>query len=460
MTRSRISIETALGILAASLLAAAAFGPLIGIFFDPQDFKSFLAPLSGGMVIAEYMVESWSWFEGAERVGFFRPVTSLAFMLDYPLWRGNPAGYRLDNILIHIVCCVLVMRLSRAIGAGRAGASMAGVLFAVHPGVQNAVTMIVGRHDLLATAFGLLAVTETIRPVTSGTQPSRRALLLPALLTALALGSKELGMACLVAVPMLWLLYPGPMRASGGLWLVPVGTALVGVVYFAARLVVFGGIGGYSSINPPASMPLHLLVILLQASGAAFFESWTVGAVWLAIAAAMAVNRLRSDRAAWAGAAVMGCVAALFGFQTVAGIPCAHYVYAPASVACAMLGRFADDGKGIRRALPSLAFLALTIPVWFVEFREEGIAHSAATLSAEKVFESLEAVSDRFVPGERYEIWSPVEGTAEEQEMKNVPLYMAFLRPGECIRLRVVRDAPPDPDGRGVFWENGGIVIR
>jgi hypothetical protein len=37
---------------------------------------------------------------------------------------------------------------------------------------------------------------------------------------------------------------------------------------------------------------------------------------------------------------------------------------------------------------------------------------------------------------------------------------MAFLRPEECIRLRVVRDAPPDPDGRGVFWENGGIVIR
>lgn len=460
MIRSRTRIGTTLGILAAAALAAAAFAPLMGTFFDPQDFKSFLNPLSGGMGFTEYMVESWSWFEGTERIGFFRPVTSLAFMLDYPLWGGNPAGYRLDNVLIHIVCCALVMRLSRAVGAGRAGASLAGVLFAVHPGVQNAVTMIVGRHDLLATLSGLLAVTETIRLVTSEAPPARRFLLLPSLFTALALGAKELGMACLVAVPLLWLLYPGPLRASGRLWPVPVGVAAAGIVYFAARLAVFGDVGGYSSITPPGAMPPHLLTILLQASGAAYFERGAVGAAWLVTAAVMAAARLRSDRVAWAGTAVLSCVAALFGFQAVAGVPCAHYVYAPASVACAMLGRFADGGSGIRRALPSLAFLALTIPAWFTEFREEGMVHSALTRPAEEVFGSLEAVSGRFVPGERYEVWSPREGTAEEQEMKNVPLYMAFLRPREGIRLRVVRDAPPGADERVVSWESGGIVLR
>lgn len=458
MGRSGERIAAAVAVMAVLALVALEFAPLMHVFFDPQDFKSFLCPLRGGMSLSTYMVESWSWFEDGRRIGFFRPVTSLAFMADYPLWGDDPAGYRLDNVLIHLACCLVVARLARAAGAGAAGAPLAALLFAAHPGTQNAVTMIVGRHDLLATLFGLLAVDAAMRAVAGTGRPRLPALAAPALFTALALGSKELGMAALAAVPLVWLAWPGPGRASVRLWPLPVLTLLAGAAYFAARVAVFGDIGGYASITPLREMPRHALTILMQASGAAYFENPSAGYAWLVLAAAVLFGFVRGG--GWLKAAVLGCVALLFGFQAVAGTPCAHYVYAPAAVTCAVLGLSAGSGRGPRRALLPVLFLLLTVPAWYREFREEGIAHAALARPFEAVYRGLSITAGTLDPGVAYAIPMRPGDSPEELEMKNAPLYISFLRPGDDIRIRIAPDGILEPGERALVWAGAGVEVR
>lgn len=85
-----------------------------------------------------------------------RPVTALSFALDYSLWKGNPAGFHLTNLLLHQTCILGVMLLAWTFFRDRVAALVAGVLFAVHPGHGEAVVAFLGRSDLLATTFLLL----------------------------------------------------------------------------------------------------------------------------------------------------------------------------------------------------------------------------------------------------------------------------------------------------------------
>jgi Tfp pilus assembly protein PilF len=102
-----------------------------------------------------------AWLWGSPGPGFpwlgRRPVTALSFALDYSLWKGNPAGFHLTNLLLHLACTLGVMLLARTLFRDRVAALAAGVLFAVHPGHGEAVVAFLGRSDLLAAAFVLLA---------------------------------------------------------------------------------------------------------------------------------------------------------------------------------------------------------------------------------------------------------------------------------------------------------------
>src|SRR5438045_362413 len=40
--------------------------------------------------------------------GIYRPLTILSFAFEYPLWGRWPGGYRLTNLLLHVINGVLV----------------------------------------------------------------------------------------------------------------------------------------------------------------------------------------------------------------------------------------------------------------------------------------------------------------------------------------------------------------
>lgn len=98
----------------------------------------------------------------------FRPLTVLTFRLNH-YWNGlEPRDFHVVNSVAHAVCSVLVWYTGLAISAhystrrhdlsssSRAMAIVAGFLFAVHPLHCDAVASVVGRADLLCTAFSLL----------------------------------------------------------------------------------------------------------------------------------------------------------------------------------------------------------------------------------------------------------------------------------------------------------------
>ena len=83
----------------------------------------------------------------------FRPLCVLSFALDWQLWRGAAVGFHATNVVLHAIAAVLVYSVARMLcpGAPRA-ATVAGLLFAVHPIHTENVSNVVGRADILATS--------------------------------------------------------------------------------------------------------------------------------------------------------------------------------------------------------------------------------------------------------------------------------------------------------------------
>jgi Flp pilus assembly protein TadD len=105
--------------------------------------------------------------------GVTRPFVNLSYAIDHALWGGEPFGFHVTNILLHILNVVLLFAVavrfcedSRRRRAPSGGgdpvvpAFVAAVLFAVHPMMTEAVGYISGRSEVLCATFflgGLLA---------------------------------------------------------------------------------------------------------------------------------------------------------------------------------------------------------------------------------------------------------------------------------------------------------------
>jgi len=89
-------------------------------------------------------------------VAYFRPLTSLSYLLDWKLYYEHPFFYHQTNILIHAATAVLVAWLGLLLFKSRRVGLLAGLLFAVQPAQCSAVSWIGARTDLLGALFGTL----------------------------------------------------------------------------------------------------------------------------------------------------------------------------------------------------------------------------------------------------------------------------------------------------------------
>ena len=85
--------------------------------------------------------------------GYYRPVTTLSYVLDYWIWGLQPFGYHLTNVLLHASCSVWVGLILMRLEFDSGPAILAALLFAVHPIHTESVAWISGRTDLLAFFF-------------------------------------------------------------------------------------------------------------------------------------------------------------------------------------------------------------------------------------------------------------------------------------------------------------------
>ncbi|MCM8794221.1 MAG: tetratricopeptide repeat protein [Candidatus Omnitrophica bacterium] len=131
---------------------------------------------------------------------YYRPLTSLSFMLDYHLGKLKPSGYHLTNILIHSLNVLLLFFLLRRIVGGTFVPSLTALLFGIHPLNSEAVNYVSNRTDLLMLFFFLLGFLSYIR-FRIGKNPVY--FVLTCLFYGLSVLSKEMG----IVLPLFLILY-------------------------------------------------------------------------------------------------------------------------------------------------------------------------------------------------------------------------------------------------------------
>jgi tetratricopeptide (TPR) repeat protein len=183
---------------------------------------------------------------GAENTdsGLYRPLTVATYCVDYAVWGRNAFAFHVVNIFLHagvsVLCYLTVLGI---LGRSRV-AALAGLLFAAHPIHVEAVTGIVGRAEILAAGFALLALNSHLRFRTTG----RKAFLLGAVLLYLAaLLSKESS----VLYPVLALAVEAAMRSprlsvlrdfrSVSWWSPYLLYAVTVLIVFVIRVLALGG---------------------------------------------------------------------------------------------------------------------------------------------------------------------------------------------------------------------------
>ncbi len=335
----------------------------------------------------------------------YRPVTLFSFALDWTLFGGSTAAMHAVNVLLHALAAVLVAALVLRLGGGAIPAALAGAVFAVHPVHVEAVANLVGRAEVLATLFVLLACHVYVRG--SPRAPGRIAAVCA--LYLLGLGCKEIA----VTLPAL-LLVLDALRARGvretpwrilvrNLPLLAALTVTLGI-FLALRVKANGGLLGL----PPAAyfvgistadrlatamslVPEYLRLLLWPANLSSEWGpdllrvvGWDSPRAWLGVAilAGLAVAAIASwRRGRWIAAALLWTALAIFPVSSIpfpAGTMLAERnLYLPtvglAFLFCPLVAAVARQRRQVRLAAAgAFALLALLgvmrtwtrTPVW------------------------------------------------------------------------------------------------
>jgi len=132
--------------------------------FNPVNQCKFLNYDDNEYVTENAQVQSglnWSsfvWAFTTTRVANWHPLTWLSYMLDYQLFKLNPAGYHLMNLVYHALAAVLLFLVLHR-GTGHLGRSFCvALLFALHPLNVESVAWVSERKNVLSAIFWFLAI--------------------------------------------------------------------------------------------------------------------------------------------------------------------------------------------------------------------------------------------------------------------------------------------------------------
>ena len=183
------------------------------------------------------LLSSHLWAEAQEHSHYYRPLVVLSLFADVQVWGLVPLGFHLTNVLLHVTASLAVLALARRLTGDDLAASLAAVLFAVHPIHSEPVAFVSGRSDVLAALFFALSVWGYVRWRAAG---GRAVAVLSLAAFALALGAKEVA----VVLPLVLAAHewterrPPRWAAAAALRLLPWLGVLA--LYLGARAAVLG----------------------------------------------------------------------------------------------------------------------------------------------------------------------------------------------------------------------------
>jgi len=173
----------------------------------------------------------------------YRPLTLLAFALEWAIGRGAPWVFHLTNILLNAACAVALFWMASAIMRVQ-WAWLAAACFAVHPVHVEAVANVVGQSELWAALLLMLAAGRYLHRRITGTFERRDAVIVAALyVVACFFKEHAIVFPALLAVAELTVIPDArPMRERiAALRPFALSLALCGVAYMGARTLALGG---------------------------------------------------------------------------------------------------------------------------------------------------------------------------------------------------------------------------
>ena len=136
------------------------------------------------------------WFQPRATAQYY-PLLYTSYWVQQRLLGDSPSGYHLVNLLLHIGCVVLVLKILRFLRVP--GAELAAIIFALHPVNVETVAWIAERKNTLSGIFALAATFSYLKFDENRSRPSY----------ALAIGLFLLGLlskTAIVTLPLAWLM--------------------------------------------------------------------------------------------------------------------------------------------------------------------------------------------------------------------------------------------------------------
>ena len=135
------------------------------------------------------------WFQPRATAQYY-PLLYTSYWLQQRLWGDSPSGYHLINLVLHIGCVVLVLKILRFLRIP--GAELATIIFALHPVNVETVAWISERKNTLSGMFALAATLSYLK-FEEGRSTRTYALALGLFLLGL------LSKTAIVTLPLAWL---------------------------------------------------------------------------------------------------------------------------------------------------------------------------------------------------------------------------------------------------------------
>ena len=324
---------------------------------------------------------------------FLRPLEVLTYYLNYEAFGLRPFPYHLTVVLLHVVNTWLVTRLAFRLGAPRATALGAGLLFLCFGGHSEAVTWLGGAADAWLATFMLAGLLLLAR----GLETERGTGWMAAALVVLAAGylakeSAAIASGLIVAYGGSRLLAAGaPVRRIVTRTVVLAGLSTAALAgYLLVRAAVFGSaLGAYSALGLSADLSAGIRAFVIRTvlpPGRVVEYLWMhqydLVIVGVGLAAIALAARDRAERPALAflmAALVLSLAPSAPLSIALVNTVSERYIYTPSAFSCILIAWI------IYRVLPSRALAGAAIGGL-------AIVHGAALIAANRTWSESAAV--------------------------------------------------------------------
>ena len=230
------------------------------------------------LILRDPLIRSWRLvgegfnhflFTDATASDFYRPLQRLTYTLEYAAFVFRPGPYHVTSIVLHAMAALALLffaeELLQSFGMEarqrRPLATIATLIWAVHPVQSAAVIYISGRADPLAASFGFLGCYLTLRSLRAKPRGELLWFIGAGACFVLSALSKETGLVFpLLAIALLLL-----MKEWSAAWKTAVGVAFICAIYLSLRLPA-------DHIQPPAWRPPPPLLVRPIVMARAFAE--------------------------------------------------------------------------------------------------------------------------------------------------------------------------------------------